>query len=97
MNVIVANEKQNQLASLDIDIIKNINGVFGASEIVEMFKSFFYSKMILDVTAIKEYKDVHTYETLLQGLDPNKIIFLLPEGSALCTPNFLSKLIEVGI
>ena len=97
MNVIVANEKQNQLASLDIDIIKNINGVFGASEIVEMFKSFFYSKMILDVTAIKEYKDVHTYETLLQGLDPNKIIFLLPEGSALCTPNFLSKLIDLGI
>lgn len=97
MNVIVANEKQNQLASLDIDIIKNINGVFGASEIVEMFKSFFYSKMILDVTAIKEYKDIQTYEVLLQGLDPNKIIFLLPEGSTLCTPNFLSKLIDLGI
>lgn len=97
MNVIVANEKQSQLASLDVDIIKNINGVFEAGELVEMFKSFFFSKMILDVTALKEYKDVKTYETLLQGLDPNKIIFLLPEGSALCTPNFLSKLIDLGI
>ena len=41
MNVIVANEQQNQLANLDVDIIKSITGVYDASEIVEMFKSFF--------------------------------------------------------
>ena len=97
MNVIVANEQQGQLANIDIDVIKNINGVYEASEIVEMFKSFFYSKMILDVTAIKQYKDVKTYETLIQDLPAEKIIFLLPEGSPLCTPNFLSQLISLGI
>ena len=97
MNVLVTNENQNQLANIDIDIIKSINGVFEPSELIDMFKNFFYSKMVLDVTALKDYKDVKTYNDLIQGLDANKIIFLLPEGSSLCTPNFLSKLIDVGI
>ncbi len=97
MNVIVANTQQSQLSSLDIDIIKSISGVYEAGEIVEMFKSFFYSKMILDVTAIKHYNDLKTYELLISGLDPEKIIFLLPEGSNLCTSNFLSHLIKLGI
>ena len=61
MNVIVANEQQEQLSNLDIDIIKNITGVYDVSEIVEMFKNFFYSKMILDVTALKDYSDYFWY------------------------------------
>lgn len=97
MNVIVANKQQNDLASLDIDIIKSLTGSYNASEIVEIFKSFFYSKMILDVTAINNFDQVETYEVLAKGLDPNKIIFLLPEGSKLCTPNFLNILISYGI
>ena len=97
MNVIIANEQQNQLANLDIDIIKSITGLYDAFEIVEMFKNFFFSKMILDVTALKNYKDIKTYEILANGLDPDKIIFLLPEGSELCTPNFLSHIISLKI
>ena len=97
MNVIIANEHQNELASLDVDIIKSLTGSYNASEIVEMFKSFFYSKMILDVTAINNYAQLENYEILAKGLDPSKIIFLLPEGSNLCTPNFLTRLISFGI
>ena len=97
MNVIIANEQQNQLANLDIDIIKSITGLYDAFEIVEMFKNFFFSKMILDVTALKNYKDIKTYEILANGLDPDKIIFLLPEGSELCTPNFLSHIISLKL
>ena len=67
MNVIVANEQQEQLSNLDIDIIKNITGVYDVSEIVEMFKNFFYSKMILDVTALKDYSDFRIYEKLIQN------------------------------
>ena len=97
MNVIVANEQQSKLLNLDCDVIKNITGSYSAYEIVEMFRNFFYSKMILDVTALKSYTELSTYEELTQGLDVDKIIFLLPEGSKLCTPNFLSKLISFGI
>ncbi len=97
MNVIVANEQQNQLSNLDIDIIKSISGIYDAFEIVEMFKNFFYSKMILDVTALKNYRDIKTYEVLVSGLEPDKIIFLLPDGSDLCQPNFLSHIISLKI
>ena len=98
MNVIVANKQQNLLMnSLDIDIIKSLNGEYESSEIVDMFKSFFYSRMILDVTALKNNESVDSYSTLIKGLDVNKIIFLLPQGSKLCTPSFLSKLIDIGI
>ena len=97
MNVIVANSRQSDLANLDIDIIKSLNGEFDVSELVETFKSFFYSKMILDVTAIKNYTELETYENISKGLVTDKIIFLLPEGSKLCTPNFLSHLIDLGI
>ena len=97
MNVIVTNEHQNELANLDIDIIKSITGVYDAKEIVEMFKNFFYNKMILDVTALKSFDDIQTYEQLVAGLDATKIVFLLPEGSKLCTPNFLGQLISLGI
>ena len=97
MNVVVANKMQNELSGLDIDVIKSLNGEHEVSELVEMFKSFFYNKMILDVTAIKNYDSLETYEELSKGLGVDKIIFLLPEGSRLCTPNFLSHLIDLGI
>ena len=97
MNVIIANKRINDLSNLNVDIIKSLNGEYDVSEIVGMFKTFFYSKMILDVTALKNYGELETYEELSKGLGPDKIIFLLPEGSKLCTPNFLSHLIDLGI
>lgn len=97
MNVIISNNQQNQLSTLDIDIIKSISGTYDAKEIVEMFKNFFYSKMILDVTAIKNYNDINNFQVISQGLDVEKIIFFLPEGSNLCTSNFLAQLITMGI
>ena len=97
MNVIISNKKQSELSNLDIDVIKSLNGEYEANELVDMFKSFFYNKMILDVTAIKNYSELDTYEILSKGLGTDKIIFLLPEGSKLCTPNFLSHLIDLGI
>ena len=97
MNVIVSNEQQNQMANLDVDIIKSISGSYSSNELVEMFKNFFYSKMVLDVTAIKNYNNILEYKTLADGLDADKIIFYIPEGSSLCTPNFLAKLVTLGI
>ena len=97
MNVIVANEKQNELANLDIDVIKSLNGKYSVNELITTFKSFFYGKMILDVTAIEDYDSLDTYKELSKGLGVDRIIFLLPEGSKLCTPNFLSHLIDIGI
>lgn len=97
MNVIVSNEQRNVLSGLDIDVIKSISGEYEANELVEMFKNFFYNKMILDVTAIKDYHSVKSFQTIAMGLDVEKIVFFLPEGSDICTSNFLSKLVSMGI
>lgn len=97
MNVIVSNVQRNVLANLDIDVIKSITGEYDANELVEMFKNFFYNKMILDVTAIKDFHNIKNYQIIAMGLDVEKIVFFLPEGTDVCTSNFLSKLVSMGI
>lgn len=97
MNVIVTNEQQQKLAVLDVDIIKNIQGSYTAFEIVEMFKDFFCEKIILDATAIKDYNNIQSYQILARGLGPEKLVLFLPEGTNLCTPQFLAPLVTLGI
>ncbi|HHX16798.1 MAG TPA: hypothetical protein GX725_02700, partial [Mollicutes bacterium] len=57
MNVIVSNNYRELLGSLEIDVIKTVNGEFEVDELISMFANFFYNRMVLDVTAIKGYKD----------------------------------------
>ena len=97
MNVIIANEQQQSLSALDIDIIKTVTGSYEAREIVEMFKNFFFNKMILDVTAIKGYDNPDNYQILAQQLDPEKVVLYIPENSKLCTATFLARIITYGL
>lgn len=97
MNVIIANEQQQSLSALDIDVIKTIAGSYEAREIVDMFKNFFFNKMILDVTAIKGYENPDNYQIISKELDSDKIVLYIPENSQLCTANFLSKIITYGL
>ena len=41
-----------------LDVIKEMNGEFEVDEIIATFQNFFYQRMILDITAIKNYKDI---------------------------------------
>ncbi len=95
MNVIVSNEKTNELTSLDIDVIKSITGEYNTDELISMFKTFFYEKMIVDVTAVKDYRDINTIERLAMGLGAEKLILLLTDE--LCTGDYLASLVDVGI
>ena len=58
MNVIIANKYQSMLDSLNIDVIKRLNGQFDVDDIINQFQNFFFQRMILDITALKNYKDV---------------------------------------
>lgn len=97
MNVIVANEQKDDLALLDIDVIKSISGEFEADEIVDMFKNFFFGRMIIDITAIRNYTDVVNIQKLSLGLDVEKLIFLLPNDETTSSSSFLTKIISMGI
>lgn len=97
MNVIIANKNRAILDQLNIDVIKKIEGEFDAESIVENFKNFFYQRMILDITAIKGYKDIRNLQKLSVSLDPDKIILLLDDSVETSDPSYLSKLISIGI
>lgn len=97
MNVIVSNKYQTLLSTLDIDVIKNMNGVFGVEEIVTTFTNFYYNKMILDITAIKDYQNIATIQELSVNMDMNKIIVLLDDSEVVNSPRYLSQLVSMGI
>ncbi len=97
MNVIVSNKYQSLLATLDIDIIKSINGEFDVEDLVNQFTNFYYNKMILDITALKNYQDISTLQNLSVRMDVSNIIILLDDSEMVNSPKYLSTLISMGI
>lgn len=97
MNVIIANKQKEMLHSLDIEIIKSMDGEFEIDEIISTFQNFYFQKMILDITAIKNYKDIKNLQKLSISLDMNKVILLLDGSPESSDNNYLSSLISLGI
>ena len=97
MNVIISNKQQSLLQGLNIDIIKSVVGEFSAEEIVSDFRNFYFQRMVLDVTAIKGYKDIKELQKLTISLDMDKVILLLDGSEESSSSEYLSKLISMGI
>ena len=57
MNVMVYNKYKELLMGLNLDIMKSIEGVFNVDEIIDTFSNYYYDKMILDITAIRDYQN----------------------------------------
>ena len=99
MNVIVSNRYAAMLSNLQtkIDLIKTINGEFEADSLVAQFDNFFFNKMILDITSVKNYQDISTIQRLSFGLDMTKIILLLDDSPVVNSDQYLSELVSMGI
>lgn len=97
MNVIVANKYKEMLSTLEIDVIKSIDGEFTVDEIIDSFSNFFFQRMILDITAIKDYKDLKNIQRLSVNLDMDKVILLLDDSADSESSLYLSRLISMGI
>ena len=97
MNVIVSNKYQSLLASLNIDVIKSINGEFSVDDLIAQFSTFYYNKMILDITAIKGYEDINVMQNLSVNFDMSKVILLLDDSERVNSPMYISQLISMGI
>ena len=81
----------------NIDVIKTLEGQFDADEIINMFRNFYYQRMILDITALKDYTDIKNLQKLSIALDMEKLILVLTDDEASALPSYLSKLISMGI
>ncbi len=97
MNVIICNQRKELLTNLNIDIIKTLEGQYDVEQIIDMFKNFYYQRMILDITALKDYTDIKILQKLSISLDMEKVILLLDDNEESSSPNYLSKLISMGI
>ncbi len=96
MNVIIANKYKDELSSLDIDVIKRLDGEFDIETITDTFANFYFNRMILDITALKDSFNIATIQRLSAALDATKIILLLSDDPRFNNA-YLSKLISLGI
>ena len=95
MNVIISNKRKEELDSLEIEISKKLDGEYEVQEIINEFSNYFFNKMIIDITSVKDYQNFSTLQKLSINLNVEKIIFLLDGENV--NPSFLSQLVSIGI
>lgn len=96
MNVIISNQQDNIINSLKVEVIKSVQGEFEVDDIINNFCNFFFNRMVIDVTALKDYTNILTYQKLSIGLPVDKIILLIPSDTIVASNTFLSQLISMG-
>lgn len=97
MNVIISNKYTQMLSTLDVEVIKNMEGVFPVDEIISTFQNFFFERMILDITAIKDYETIKNLQKISISLDTSKIILILDDNDQIDINSYLSSIISMGI
>lgn len=97
MNVIICNKNKSVFDNLNIEVIKRMDGEFSIDEIIDTFQNLFFNKMIIDITAIRNYQDLSNIQKLSVSFDMNKVILYLDSGSGNLTPDYISKIISMGI
>ena len=97
MNVMIYNKYKDLLMGLNIDVMKSLEGVYNVDEIIDTFTNFYYDKMILDITAIRDYQNSDNLQKLAMNINMENVILLLDDSPETNTKTYLSKLISLGI
>lgn len=96
MNIIVTNKYRDLLNSANIEIIKELNGVYQVSELVNSFNSIFYKKLIIDATALSKFPKEEVLKELVNRFDTEKIVLFLPPDNP-PPKKFLSFLVSINL
>ena len=98
MDTVISNKYSSILGSLDIEVSKRLEGEYEVEEIISTFGNYFFNKMFLDITAIKDYKDLTNLQKLSMSINMDKVILFLDKDDAISDSKiFLSKLVNMGI
>lgn len=98
MDTVIVNKYSDILSTLNIEVSKKLEGVYEVDEIISTFGNYFFNKMFLDITAIKNYKDLNNLQKLSMSINMDKVILLLDKDDQISDSNiFLSKLVSMGI
>ena len=97
MNVMVYNKYKDLLLGLNIEVMKSLEGVYNVDEIIDTFTNFYFDKMILDITSIRDYQNIDNLQKLAMNINMENVILLLDDNPETDTKSYLSKLISLGI
>jgi len=97
MNVMIYNKYKDLLMGLNIEVMKSLEGVYNVDEIIDTFTNFYYDKMILDITAIRDYQNTDNLQKLAMNINMENVILLLDNSPEMDSKAYLSKLISLGI
>ena len=96
MIVIVSNKQKSVLDNANIDAIKDLNGVFNVQDLINNFKNYFFTKMVIDATSIVDFTNPDVLKQLANGIGSEKLVILLPPKPE--PPlRFLETLVNIGI
>lgn len=96
MNLVIANENMRVINNLNIDILKILNGVFDVNMLEKELVNFYFNKVIIDITAIKNYFITFDLFEFLDYFGKDKVILLLNDSEYCDSKEFLTKLINNG-
>lgn len=93
MNVVISNKYREELKNIGIEISGVLEGSFNSFQIVSAFRNYYYERIILDITAIKDYNNISILISELKNifsiLDPSKTILFIEN-----TPEFNNDAIK---
>lgn len=96
MNLAIVNENVNVINSLTIDIIKVMHGVYDAETLKDELVNFYFSKVIIDITAVKNYYLSSDLLEVLNYFGTDKVILLLNDSEVCNNNKFLAELVKNG-
>ncbi len=97
MNVMIYNKFKDALLGLNLEVMKTLEGVYNVDEIIDTFTNFYYDKMILDITAIRDYQNFDNLQKLSMNINMDNVIVLLEDNMVTNSREFMSKLVSLGI
>lgn len=96
MNLVIVNENTRVVNALTIDIIKILNGVYDVNSVEKELVNFYFNKVIIDITAIKNYFSSFDLFEFLNYFGKDKVILLLNDSAYCNSKEFLTQLINNG-
>ena len=73
MNLLISNENYKITDALNVEIIKTLKGELSPEGIQKEIINFYFNKVIIDITAIKNYYNINSVLDFLNLFKPEEI------------------------